>query len=133
MDSFINVLIDSPTLLISIIVFFLCVLIGFFGDRYLKRNDTKALVENDNSNVLKKGDYKDTTDEVKKQENNSIQQESNDIPVYNDTITPNDNDSLIDKVNEDTFPSENVPEDITLNQNTTSSYINNDDIFNNMF
>lgn len=130
MDSFINILIDSPTLLISIIVFFLCVIIGFFGDRYLKKSNTKALVENDNSNFLKRDYDKDTIDEVKEQ---GIPVESNDMSVYNDAITPSDNDSLLNKVNEDIFPPENVPEDITLNQNATSSYINNDDVFNNMF
>lgn len=126
MQTVINYFMDSPTLLIAIIVFIFCVIIGFFGERYLKKTG--------GINKIKGNNPKDVT----KEEQNSVKETQkgdsqiiadNDLKekaLVNDSFSEN---SISDSI----YPPQNEPQNININQNVDVPYMNNDDNFNNMF
>lgn len=128
--SIFNVFLASPMLTISIILFIVCVVIGFFGDRYFKKHGTTIMrpspKQNDETKVSQEQDrheqeHLNTDDNVQENKNDEIKKEIEDAVssvesnVINETITPSNNNNI-------TNPSENI-----------SSYIIDDDNFNNMF
>lgn len=132
MQTVINYFMDSPTLLIAIIVFIFCVIIGFFGERYLKKtgriNKTMDSKPEDDAKYVQKV--------VKETEKVTSQADVDNDLKENDLV----NDNLSENFMPDNiYPSQNVPQSININQNTNFSqdidvpYINNDDNFNNMF
>lgn len=120
MESIIDVFLDNPMLLIAIIVFFICVMIGFFGDRYLKKNRME-----DNSKT--EGINNDVKEQV---EENKTQDEPTSATTTNNGI------SFVNKENsfyQQTIQAQNPSQNINPNQNSESSYMNNDENINNMF
>lgn len=132
MQTVINYFMDSPTLLIAIIVFIFCVIIGFFGERYLKK--TGGI--NKTMDSKPEDDAKDEQKVVKETEKVTSQADVDNDLKENDLVNDNlSEDFMPDNI----YPSQNEPQSININQNTNFSqdidvpYINNDDNFNNMF
>lgn len=128
--SIFNVFLDSPMLTVSVILFATCVVIGFFGDRYFKKHGTTiikpSLKQTDETKVNQDQDKQDqehinTDDNVRENESNENKKEVEDVAsneevsVSNEVTTPSNTNNI-------TNPSENI-----------SSYIVEDDNFNNMF
>ena len=128
--SIFNVFLDSPMLTVSVILFATCVVIGFFGDRYFKKHGTTIIKpspkQTDETKVNQDQDKQDqehinTGDNVQENESNENKKEVEDVAsneevsVSNEVTTPSNTNNI-------TNPSENI-----------SSYIVDDDNFNNMF
>lgn len=128
--SIFNVFLDSPMLTVSVILFATCVVIGFFGDRYFKKRGTTIIKpspkQTDETKVNQDQDKQDqehinTDDNVRENESDENKKEVEDVAgneevsVSNEATTPSNTNNI-------TNPSENI-----------SSYIVDDDNFNNMF
>lgn len=128
--SIFNVFLDSPMLTVSVILFATCVVIGFFGDRYFKKRGTTIIKpspkQTDETKVSQDQDKQDqehinTDDNVQENESDENKKEVEDVAsneevsVSNEATTPSNTNNI-------TNPSENI-----------SSYIVDDDNFNNMF
>ncbi len=121
MKSIIDVFLSNPTLLISVIVFFACVVIGFFGDQYLKKNKDTGV----GNKVL-----------------NNVENANDDLSEKKEVIDKAEDNNINDSRNNDAFVNSN-PEDVAIPQNAfideivskdnEISYINNDDNFTNIF
>lgn len=147
MNNIVNIIADNKTLIISIVIFFICVIIGFFGDLYLKKHNKMLSENNKNDDALQKVEKKEEVSEEKVIEetldNKDINStyESNDITVDN----PSNNDLLnenfvnngdISSNNNEVFNEPNISND---NKEDTYQYSNinfntdDDNKFNNMF
>lgn len=129
MQTVINYFMDSPTLLIAIIVFIFCVIIGFFGERYLKKTGGINKITNNKIEEALKEEQK---------EDKKIESQT----VVDDNLKENDlvNDNVLENsIPDNIYPPQNEPQNINVNQNNDfnqnidAPYINNDDNFNNMF
>lgn len=105
-----NLFLDSPMLLIAVIVFIVCVIIGFFGDRYLRsQNKIDKILGNDKQNK-----EKNTIDE--KEEVNSVEE----TPLVtseniNQTITNNTMASSLENQSSDFVSNPNQSIDVNYN------------------
>lgn len=162
MNDIVNVITDNKTLIISIIIFFVCVIIGFFGDLYLKKQN-KILSKKDlNDDALQKEETKEETKQetLDKQDMDSTYPDNLPIDIVDNkdelnTINSNIDDNNFDNSNissdtnikefnetyENSFSSTNINTDNQNieNQNDTYQYSNinfntdDDNKFNNMF
>ena len=139
MNNIVNIITDNKTLIISIVIFFICVIIGFFGDLYLKKHNKILSKNNKNDDALHKVEKKEEETLDNKDINSTY--ESNDITVDN----PSNNELLntnfvnngdISSNNNEVFNEPNISND---NKEDTYQYsninFNTDDYnkFNNMF
>lgn len=139
MNNIVNVIADNKTLIISIVIFFICVIIGFFGDLYLKKHNKMLSENNKNDDALHKVEKKEEETLDNKDINSTY--ESNDITVDN----PSNNELLntnfvnngdISSNNNEVFNEPNISND---NKEDTYQYSNinfntdDDNKFNNMF
>lgn len=127
MEAIINYFLDSPSLLIAIIVFILCVIIGFFGERYLKKKGSFDKIINN------KQEEKTTV------QNEEVTKEEDKEPITQ-PVTSSDviegvplNNTVENPILDNVYPPQNEPQNININQNMEVPYINNDDNINNMF
>lgn len=120
MGELINVFLETPMLMTAVIVFFLCVIIGFFGNMYLKRNDKIKSVVNVQTENVKEENQEDEKDEK------SINIEKKDADSGISTTT---NDSLDD----DNQNNKVVTQDDFINLNNDKFYSNDDNNINNIF
>ena len=128
--SIFNVFLDSPMLTVSVILFATCVVIGFFGDRYFKKHGTTIIKpspkQTDETKVNQDQDKQDqehinTDDNVQENESDENKKEVEDV-VSNEEVSVSNEATTPSNTNNITNPSENI-----------SSYIVEDDNFNNMF
>ena len=128
--SIFNVFLDSPMLTVSVILFATCVVIGFFGDRYFKKHGTTIIKpspkQTDETKVNQDQDKQDqehinTDDNVQENESDENKKEVEDV-VSNEEVSVSNEATTPSNTNNITNPSENI-----------SSYIVDDDNFNNMF
>ena len=139
MNNIVNIITDNKTLIISIVIFFICVIIGFFGDLYLKKHNKMLSKNNKNDDALHKVEKKEEETLDNKDINSTY--ESNDITVDN----PSNNELLntnfvnngdISSNNHEVFNEPNISND---NKEDTYQYSNinfntdDDNKFNNMF
>lgn len=139
MNNIVNIITDNKTLIISIVIFFICVIIGFFGDLYLKKHNKMLSKNNKNDDALHKVEKKEEETLDNKDINSTY--ESNDITVDN----PSNNELLntnfvnngdISSNNNKVFNEPNISND---NKEDTYQYSNinfntdDDNKFNNMF
>lgn len=139
MNNIVNIITDNKTLIISIVIFFICVIIGFFGDLYLKKHNKMLSENNKNDDALHKVEKKEEETLDNKDINSTY--ESNDITVDN----PSNNELLntnfvnngdISSNNNEVFNEPNISND---NKEDTYQYSNinfntdDDNKFNNMF
>ena len=139
MNNIVNIITDNKTLIISIVIFFICVIIGFFGDLYLKKHNKILSKNNKNDDALHKVEKKEEETLDNKDINSTY--ESNDITVDN----PSNNELLntnfvnngdISSNNNEVFNEPNISND---NKEDTYQYSNinfntdDDNKFNNMF
>lgn len=139
MNNIVNIITDNKTLIISIVIFFICVIIGFFGDLYLKKHNKILSKNNKNDDALHKVEKKEEETLDNKDINSTY--ESNDITVDN----PSNNELLntnfvnngdISSNNNKVFNEPNISND---NKEDTYQYSNinfntdDDNKFNNMF
>lgn len=139
MNNIVNIITDNKTLIISIVIFFICVIIGFFGDLYLKKHNKMLSKNNKNDDALHKVEKKEEETLDNKDINSTY--ESNDITVDN----PSNNELLntnfvnngdISSNNNEVFNEPNISND---NKEDTYQYSNinfntdDDNKFNNMF
>ena len=139
MNNIVNIITDNKTLIISIVIFFICVIIGFFGDLYLKKHNKMLSKNNKNDDALHKVEKKEEETLDTKDINSTY--ESNDITVDN----PSNNELLntnfvnngdISSNNNEVFNEPNISND---NKEDTYQYSNinfntdDDNKFNNMF
>lgn len=163
MNDIVNVITDNKTLIISIIIFFVCVIIGFFGDLYLKKQNKMSSKKDLNDDALQKEETKEETKQeiLDKQDMDSTYEPDN-LPIDTvdnkdelNTINSNIDDNNFDNSNissdtnikefnepyENPFNSSNINTDNQNieNQNDTYQYSNinfntdDDNKFNNMF
>lgn len=128
--SIFNVFLDSPMLTVSVILFATCVVIGFFGDRYFKKHGTTIIKpspkQTDETKVSQDQDKQDqehvnTDDNVRENESDENKKEVEDV-AGNEEVSVSNEVTGPSNTNNITNPSENI-----------SSYIVEDDNFNNMF
>ena len=128
--SIFNVFLDSPMLTVSVILFATCVVIGFFGDRYFKKHGTTIIKpspkQTDETKVNQDQDKQaqehiNTDDNVQENESDENKKEVEDV-VSNEEVSVSNEATTPSNTNNITNPSENI-----------SSYIVDDDNFNNMF
>ena len=128
--SIFNVFLDSTMLTVSVILFATCVVIGFFGDRYFKKRGTTIIKpspkQTDETKVNQDQDKQDqehinTYDNVRENESNENKKEVEDV-AGNEEVSVSNEVTGPSNTNNITNPSENI-----------SSYIVEDDNFNNMF
>lgn len=128
--SIFNVFLDSPMLTVSVILFATCVVIGFFGDRYFKKHGTTIIKpspkQTDETKVNQDQDKQDqehinTDDNVRENESDENKKEVEDV-ASNEEVSVSNEATGPSNTNNITNPSENI-----------SSYIVDDDNFNNMF
>ena len=139
MNNIVNIITDNKTLIISIVIFFICVIIGFFGDLYLKKHNKMLSKNNKNDDALHKVEKKEEETLDNKDINSTY--ESNDITVDN----PSNNELLntnfvnngdISSNHNEVFNEPNISND---NKEDTYQYSNinfntdDDNKFNNMF
>ena len=132
MDTVINTFLETPMLMIAVIVFFLCVIIGFFGDMYLKKinkmktsfdNEPEVTLDKDKSTEENEGSNKETNTEEVAANSNSNMNVSNDA----------DNNAYIQPNLENTSSEQNNINDAISNVIDTKTDINAEDVLNNIF
>mgnify|MGYP001169899984 CR=1 FL=1 len=132
MDTVINTFLETPMLMIAVIVFFLCVIIGFFGDMYLKKinkmktsfdNEPEVTLDKDESTEENEGSNKETNTEEVAANSNSNMNISNDA----------DNNTYIQPNLENTSSEQNNINDAISNVIDTKTDINAEDVLNNIF
>lgn len=151
MSTIIDFFTNNPTILVSIIVFFICVIIGFFGDQYLKKNkvnttdvtplnkdedtsnlnETKETVDNVENNINDTNNMVDVNYNV---DNNislgidntiEVNQDVNSINATNNMVNTNYNANGVNYVDNIIDPSNNT--------NITSNAVDTDYMLNNGF
>lgn len=106
MDMVINAFTENPMLLIAVIVFLICVVIGFFGDKYLRsQNKIGKILENDKEvkeevpeEPIKEEELVETNPTLITSENvNDVNIEGGPVNLPNETNVQNQmiNDSVI--------------------------------------
>lgn len=127
MEAIINYFLDSPSLLIAIIVFILCVIIGFFGERYLKKKGSFDKI------ISNKKEEKTPTpvEEETKEDKEPVTQPVTDSNVV--SSAPLNDNAVENPILDNIYPPQNEPQNVNINQNIEVTYINNDDNINNMF
>ncbi len=154
MQTIINYFMDNPNLLIAIIVFVFCVIIGFFADQYLKKqsninkaiekkeednktNETTSYEKNFDSNI-KTNSSAELKENVSFNNNslegnlNVIQQNTNTNQNFSENQNIGDNQNI--QVEQNSSINQNsMNQNINSIENNDISYINNDDNFNNLF
>ncbi len=139
MNNIVNIITDNKTLIISIVIFFICVIIGFFGDLYLKKHNKMLSENNKNDDALHKVEKKEEETLDNKDINSTY--ESNyitvDNPSNNELLNTNFvNNGDISSNNNEVFNEPNISND---NKEDTYQYSNinfntdDDNKFNNMF
>lgn len=158
-----NDIINNPMLMIAIGVFALCVIIGFFGDMYLRKQNKIGKIFDDGKNSSKPEEEAPAkTEEVMPSENintleeqpsnmvnqplssdmmvnQSIDNVMNDFnPVANDPnifmgVPNNMNQEISEPIVPDLYPPENNIQDITGQPVAFDGQINTDENINNMF
>lgn len=132
MDTVINTFLETPMLMVAVIVFFLCVIIGFFGDMYLKKinkmktsfdNEPEVTLDKDESTEENEGSNKETNTEEVAANSNSNMNISNDA----------DNNAYIQPNLENTSSEQNNINDAISNVIDTKTDINAEDVLNNIF
>lgn len=122
--SIFNVFLDSPMLTVSVILFATCVVIGFFGDRYFKKHGTtiiKPSPKQTEDQDKQDQEHINTDDNVRENESDENKKEVEDV-ASNEEVSVSNEVTGPSNTNNITNPSENI-----------SSYIVDDDNFNNMF
>ena len=132
MDTVINTFLETPMLMVAVIVFFLCVIIGFFGDMYLKKiNKMKTSFDNEPEVTLDKDESTEESDDSNKETNTEeVVPNSNDnTSVSNNT----DNNVYIQPNLENSSSEQNNINDAISNVIDTKTDINTTDVSNNIF
>lgn len=132
MDTVINTFLETPMLMVAVIVFFLCVIIGFFGDMYLKKiNKMKTSFDNEPEVTLDKDESTEESDDSNKEANTEeVVPNSNDnTSVSNNT----DNNVYIQPNLENSSSEQNNINDAISNVIDTKTDINTTDVSNNIF
>ena len=132
MDTVINTFLETPMLMVAVIVFFLCVIIGFFGDMYLKKiNKMKTSFDNEPEVTLDKDESIEESDDSNKEANTEeVVPNSNDnTSVSNNT----DNNVYIQPNLENSSSEQNNINDAISNVIDTKTDINTTDVSNNIF
>lgn len=132
MDTVINTFLETPMLMVAVIVFFLCVIIGFFGDMYLKKiNKMKTSFDNEPEVTLDKDEITEESDDSNKEANTEeVVPNSNDnTSVSNNT----DNNVYIQPNLENSSSEQNNINDAISNVIDTKTDINTTDVSNNIF
>lgn len=120
MDEIINIFLETPMLMTATIVFFLCVIIGFFGNIYLKRNNTTK----DEVDIQAKSVKEENKDAEEIQKDNKTEEKD-----VGDVIETTINNSL-DYGNQN---NKDVTQDAFINPNDNKMYNSDDDNINNIF
>lgn len=109
-----NLFLDSPMLLIAVIVFIVCVIIGFFGDRYLRsQNKIDKILGNDKQ--AKEENTIDEKEEASRVEETPLMTSEN----INQTVTDNTMVSLLENQSSDF-----VSQSMAVNSNIAQPSIN---------
>ena len=125
---------DNPTLIIAIVVFVLCVIIGFFADRHLrKENKIGKILDDDEINITNKED-KNVNDEITNDSNNTQNSNTNNTRI-NDNIKKEDQvNQAIDNIIDGNTTSNNnqgVVNNVNNQQVNNNVSLNNQSIVNN--
>ena len=109
-----NLFLDSPMLLIAVIVFIVCVIIGFFGDRYLRsQNKIDKILGNDKQ--AKEENTIDEKEEASRVEETPLMTSEN----INQTVTDNAMESSLENQSSDF-----VSQSMVANSNVVQPSIN---------
>lgn len=109
-----NLFLDSPMLLIAVIVFIVCVIIGFFGDRYLRsQNKIDKILGNDKQ--AKEENTIDEKEEASRVEETPLMTSEN----INQTVTDNTMVSSLENQSSDF-----VSQSMAVNSNIAQPSIN---------
>lgn len=109
-----NLFLDSPMLLMAVIVFIVCVIIGFFGDRYLRsQNKIDKILGNDKQ--AKEENTIDEKEEASRVEETPLMTSEN----INQTVTDNTMVSLLENQSSDF-----VSQSMAVNSNIAQPSIN---------
>ena len=117
MDKILNLFSENPMIMYSILIFFLCLIIGYFGNKYVENQkeirNMQKIQEKENL-----GNMEDTNDASSNAEQSNKTQ----------NIAQNNN-----IINENTAPNNSIPSDIDRNLQPFDGVIKNDENINNMF
>ena len=109
-----NLFLDSPMLLIAVIVFIVCVILGFFGDRYLRsQNKIDKIMGNDKQ--AKEENTSDEKEEASRVEETPLMTSEN----INQTVTDNTMVSSLENQSSDF-----VSQSMAVNSNIAQPSIN---------
>lgn len=109
-----NLFLDSPMLLMAVIVFIVCVIIGFFGDRYLRsQNKIDKILGNDKQ--AKEENTIDEKEEASRVEETPLMTSE----IINQTVTDNTMVSSLENQSSDF-----VSQSMAVNSNITQPSIN---------
>lgn len=120
MSEYINFVMGNPSILITIIIFIVCIVIGYFGDKYLKRN---KMIENYEKNNLESQNVEKQNSNVKQDVLIKPEENTNDLISGKTNTTVNDVTPSLNN----SFPVENSEQ----TQNTIENAAANDASFNN--
>ena len=105
---------ENPMLMVAIVVFLVCVIIGFFGDRRMKKQKEieKEINNNtDENNKVKVEDLTKTQEAVSPNEENASNVSQNNAEVTNELVYPTNPGAVVDNQN----ASNQVNQDVVLN------------------
>ena len=144
---------ENPMLTLSVIVFFACVIIGYFGEKRLKK---KAIMNEMLDNNQKEEIENKSTSIVNSQEDTSLinNQNTQDIKTDNDNLLTNIEDEktidgnnsdimnnvpnntsyeIASEISADIYPPENFPQDTLNSSSVNDDKVNLEDNIKNIF
>lgn len=117
MDTILNFFKENPMVTYSILIFIVCLFIGYFGNKYVENQkeirSMQKIQEKENSGNI---------EEIKNTSFNTGQSNNEQNIVQNNNI-----------INQNTVPNNSMPSDIDRNLQPFDGVITNDDNINNMF
>lgn len=127
-----NIFLNSPLLTIATVIFFVCVIIGFFGDKYLRsQNKIDSILKNKNSSS-KNDEVRDNTDDANKSlssVNESDEKQSlpeKDLAVVQNSVNDYNNGSINNVISQDI----NIKNDNLFGVQSELNNLDQDDVGN---